>query len=1091
MTNLQRAPGKSTLVEQSNSGAGRAQRAAPAQVAGGCESDDVNAKADAGTAGTGGKLPFLDLVQQSFGRHDISGIRAHTDEAAADASASLNARAYAHGNEVAFGGAPDLHTAAHEAAHVVQQRGGVSLKSGVGQAGDPHEQHADMVAEAVVRGERAEPLLDQVATTRGPSMQPGIAPVQRQQLQQPQPQPQQPVPQVAAQLIGSVGDGGANQPGDVRVVQDRLLALGFLSQVDHTAELVTPAAGQAQAVTTSAIQRTIAAIAAFSRAALGQPLLQITPAQIQVAALNATPVAAAGNVHLTGSVGVGGANSAADVRTVMDRLRMVGYLATAHHQAETAAIASVQGPVADSLIPRTLGALQRFLRETGGSMVQQVAPGSAEETILNSPPLAHDQLTVGTVRLGGAVGSGGANTRADVRAVQDRLRVLGYLAAAAYNAERVTPQGQGAVADATIPQTIAAIGRFSQELLGPPGVQQIAPGSPAAQALDTPPHSQMPVLQAGTVALTGAVGRGGGNAVGDVRAVQERLLAIGFLAHVDHAAERVNPQAVQGAVADAAIPRTIAAIQRFHREVRGGSLAQIRQGADEQALNSPPRFRQAGVEITSSVGTGGTNSPASVRAVQERLHDLGYLAEADFTAEQVDPIAQANIADAAITRTRAAIQTLQTTLGYGRLAASGLIVPGDVSHRLLMNPGTPVPQTIALGARIGVGGPSNAADVLQVQSRLRELGFLSTGDALAERPAAGVLQVADATMPRTLAAIRDFQASIVGVTPDGRIEPGGLSARLLQDPTYGTRTLPNPNATNPGAGPAPTNFAHEIQQIIAACETIEAGSGGRGERPAVLRNGSGTPASFGRGQLIGGTAVGTLQHNANIASLYGLSPQDLQDLNGISTRTSQHYNDIYTQVPQGGAATDVALVGLANAYINAHGQRFHAETGLFDTDVVAMFRTAQFRRHCAGQSAGAEVALMNAAQHPAAAANIAALSFARSDVRSYLTDPRRHGEHRAGFVTRALFMSEHGQQLRDAMTDNSGTGIGRALINDNYNLVVQRAAQLQIQLTVAQRAEVTARVHNQGEGNLNNFLNDLPGTHNDNYVTSFRQQWVP
>jgi hypothetical protein len=40
---------------------------------------------------------------------------------------------YATGNHVAFKGAPNLHTAAHEAAHVVQQRGGVQLKGGVGQ----------------------------------------------------------------------------------------------------------------------------------------------------------------------------------------------------------------------------------------------------------------------------------------------------------------------------------------------------------------------------------------------------------------------------------------------------------------------------------------------------------------------------------------------------------------------------------------------------------------------------------------------------------------------------------------------------------------------------------------------------------------------------------------------------------------------------------------------------------------------------------------------------------------------------------------------------------------------------------------------
>lgn len=50
---------------------------------------------------------------------------------------------------------------AHEAAHIVQQRGGVQLAYGLdAETGDPHEQHADAVATAVVAGESAEPLLD-------------------------------------------------------------------------------------------------------------------------------------------------------------------------------------------------------------------------------------------------------------------------------------------------------------------------------------------------------------------------------------------------------------------------------------------------------------------------------------------------------------------------------------------------------------------------------------------------------------------------------------------------------------------------------------------------------------------------------------------------------------------------------------------------------------------------------------------------------------------------------------------------------------------------------------------------------------------
>jgi hypothetical protein len=61
---------------------------------------------------------------------------------------------------VAFAGAPNLHTAAHEAAHVIQQRAGVQLKGGVGEVGDPYERHADAVADAVVQGKSSEALLD-------------------------------------------------------------------------------------------------------------------------------------------------------------------------------------------------------------------------------------------------------------------------------------------------------------------------------------------------------------------------------------------------------------------------------------------------------------------------------------------------------------------------------------------------------------------------------------------------------------------------------------------------------------------------------------------------------------------------------------------------------------------------------------------------------------------------------------------------------------------------------------------------------------------------------------------------------------------
>lgn len=135
------------------------------------------ATAHHGVSGPGQAMPHGSTIQRLFGRHDVSGISAHVGGIAADAASSLGATAYATGNSVAFQQAPDLHTAAHEATHVVQQRAGVSFK-GVGQAGDRYEQHADAVADAVVAGHSAEPILDQMAGGGSAGAAPGGA-VQR------------------------------------------------------------------------------------------------------------------------------------------------------------------------------------------------------------------------------------------------------------------------------------------------------------------------------------------------------------------------------------------------------------------------------------------------------------------------------------------------------------------------------------------------------------------------------------------------------------------------------------------------------------------------------------------------------------------------------------------------------------------------------------------------------------------------------------------------------------------------------------------------------------------------------------------------
>jgi hypothetical protein len=164
-----RVPGRRTLVSMLPP-----DLPAPVQAKGSLGGDNIQAIAHAGIQGASQRLPFIDAIQRSFGHHDVTGVRAQIGGAAADASDELGGvRGYASGDAVAFAEAPDLHLAAHEAAHVVQQRGGVRLSGGVGRAGDEYERHADAVADLVVRGEPAQDLLDTMAH-RGPAGGPAV-----------------------------------------------------------------------------------------------------------------------------------------------------------------------------------------------------------------------------------------------------------------------------------------------------------------------------------------------------------------------------------------------------------------------------------------------------------------------------------------------------------------------------------------------------------------------------------------------------------------------------------------------------------------------------------------------------------------------------------------------------------------------------------------------------------------------------------------------------------------------------------------------------------------------------------------------------
>lgn len=118
----------------------------------------VHAVARQGLQGSSGPLPHLQRIQSSFGRHSLEGVRAFQGPAARASSRQLGAEAFTRGESIAFRRPPDLATAAHEAAHVVQQRAGL-LSGGIGRVGDPFEQAAEAVAGRVLAGLPASDLL--------------------------------------------------------------------------------------------------------------------------------------------------------------------------------------------------------------------------------------------------------------------------------------------------------------------------------------------------------------------------------------------------------------------------------------------------------------------------------------------------------------------------------------------------------------------------------------------------------------------------------------------------------------------------------------------------------------------------------------------------------------------------------------------------------------------------------------------------------------------------------------------------------------------------------------------------------------------
>ena len=134
------------------------------QLHAGGQAEATRAIAAQGLQGPGRPLTHLDTLQRAFGHHDIRGMREHTGAVAGSALDALDAEGYTRGGRMALAGTTDLYTQAHEAAHGVQQAAlgeRMALPGAIGVAGDRYERQADAVARAVLRGESAQPLLDQ------------------------------------------------------------------------------------------------------------------------------------------------------------------------------------------------------------------------------------------------------------------------------------------------------------------------------------------------------------------------------------------------------------------------------------------------------------------------------------------------------------------------------------------------------------------------------------------------------------------------------------------------------------------------------------------------------------------------------------------------------------------------------------------------------------------------------------------------------------------------------------------------------------------------------------------------------------------
>lgn len=208
----------------------------------------------------------------------------------------------------------------------------------------------------------------------------------------------------------------------------------------------------------------------------------------------------------------------------------------------------------------------------------------------------------------------------------------------------------------------------------------------------------------------------------------------------------------------------------FFQNQTNNETAQLQNDNQEQA--------QTDLALNGTVGDGGTNNVVDVLAVQEKLQELGYLAEADFCEEQVDVSdATCDVMIDNIPKTMAAIaQFSRMAFGRPRLVIS----PNDISQDFMNAEPENEIGNVAIGGTVGPDGDNHGVDVRQVQTRLHDLGYLNETDYCNEECVQNEEAIAEEDLSQTFAAIRQFNQEVAGLSTH-LIRPQHLELNFLNN----------------------------------------------------------------------------------------------------------------------------------------------------------------------------------------------------------------------------------------------------------------------------------------------------------------------